>query len=960
MAVQSNQEEPPDRLEATLEGEVDFGEPTRTLYATDASIYEVPPAGVVFPADREDVRRVVDYAREHGVSITPRGAGSSLTGNAIGEGIVLDCERHMDGIVDVDPEAKTATVEPGVVLDRLNDRLAADGLYFPPDPSTSSTCTIGGMVANDAAGAHSVRHGTTRDNVVAIECVLADGTVVTLDRREGDRLESLCSREDRAGTLARTLRSIGQEHADAIERQYPDVERNSSGYDLVESVAADGSWVDLSKLFVGSEGTLGVITEVTLAVTERPEQRAGALVFYEDVIAAAAAVEPTLTADPSAVELVDADVLGYARDAWGFDLVPDDAGAALLVEVEGDAATIDERLDAAIAAAETDGSIGLERAGVGSDVATDVDLETLWTIRKASNPLLNRRQGDEQALSFVEDAAIPPERLPDYLERVRDVLLEYDLDASVFGHAGQGVLHVKPFLNLKTERDRELLRTVSEEIHEIVLELGGCVSGEHGDGRLRSAYLEEMYGEDLYEAFQELKRGADPWDVFNPAKVVPDSDGRLASVDDQLRFEGYDPATIDNALDFADEGGVESVIEQCNGCSKCRTMDGGVMCPSYRGEESEVTSTRGRANALRAAIDGRLDEDAMTSEWFQEEVLDRCLACKACETECPTGVDMAKLKTEFKHQRHQREGVPLRARLFANVRTLNRLGSVLAPVANRLASFGPGRTLLERVVGIDRRRELPSFASESFEAWFEDHDPHPSAGKQGRVALVPDCYMAYNHPAVGRAAVSLLERCGYAVEVPDTACCGRPALSQGMVDHARADAETNVDVLADYVEADVPILAGEPSCVSAFQEYDDLLADTAGVSDAVASVSAFLRNAVDDLDETVGPETSTHVAVHTHCHSTARGFDQEPVALLERAGYDVDVVDATCCGMAGAFGYETEHYDLSRSLGDDLAAKIDAIDPDVVAATGSSCRQQLTDLDREPVHPLVLLAEGVE
>lgn len=953
MAVTPDQSLPPDDLETVLEGEVDFGEPTRTLYSTDASIYEVSPAGVTFPANREDVRQIVEFAREHGVSITPRGAGSSLTGNAVGEGIVLDCERHMDEIIDIDPTSKTATVEPGVVLDRLNDRLAAEGLYFPPDPSTSSTCTIGGMVANDAAGAHSVRHGTTGDNVVALECVFADGTAVTLDRREGERLETLCAREDRAGELARTLRSIGREHADDIEQRYPDVERNSSGYDLLESVAPDGSWIDLSTLFVGSEGTLGVVTEITLDLTERPDCRSGALVFYEDVIAAAAAVGPTLGADPSAVELVDDDVLGYARDAWGFDLVPDDAGAALLVETEGNASAIGDQLEKAISAAETKATIGHKRAGA------DVDLETLWTIRKASNPLLNRRQGDEQALSFVEDAAIPPERLPEYLEQVREVLLEYDVDASVFGHAGQGVLHVKPFLNLKDERDRERLRAISEAVHGIVLELGGCLSGEHGDGRLRSAYLEEMYGETLYEAFQELKRAADPWDVFNPANVVPNSEGRLASVDENLRYEGYDPVAVESALDFG-EGGLASTIEQCNGCSKCRTTEGGVMCPSYRAIESEVTNTRGRANALRAAIDGRLGEDALTSERFQEEVLDLCLACKACETECPTGVDMAKLKTELEHQRHQREGVPLRSRLFANVRTLNRLGSALAPVANTLASFAPGRILLERIVGIDRRRDLPSFSQESFESWFENHVPHPAAGDRGRVALVPDCYMAYNHPNVGRAAVRLLERCGYAVEVPDVACCGRPALSQGMVDHARSDATTNVDVLGRYVEGGVPIIAGEPSCVSAFHEYDDLLEDAAGVPGAVASVSAFLREEVgDDLADVVDAG-STHVAVHTHCHSTAKGFDHAPITLLDSAGYDVDVVDATCCGMAGAFGYETEHYDLSRTLGEELVATVDTLEPDVVAATGSSCRQQLADLGREPVHPLVVLAEGVE
>ncbi|MFA9428342.1 FAD-binding and (Fe-S)-binding domain-containing protein [Natronorubrum sp. A-ect3] len=955
MGVTTNDPRVPIPLEDVLEGEVDFGEPTRTLYATDASIYEVKPAGVVFPAGQEDVRTVVEYAREHGVSITPRGAGSSLTGNAVGEGIVLDCERYLDEIVSVDSEAETVTVQPGVVLDQLNDRVADDGLYFPPDPSTSSTCTIGGMVANDAAGAHSVRHGTTRDNVRSVECVLADGTVASFEHLKGDRLETVCGRENRLGELARTLRSIGRDHAEEIDERYPDVERNSSGYDLDESVAPDGSWLDLSKLIVGSEGTLGVITEVTLELTELPEQQAAALVFYEDVIEAAAAVESTLEADPSAVELVDADVLGYARDAWGFDLVPADAGAALLLEVEGDAVGIEDALETALEGAETEATLGVERA------LSAEKQETLWKIRKASNPLLNRRPGDEQAPSFIEDAAVPPEQLPAYLKRVREILIEYELDASVFGHAGQGVLHVKPFLNLKTERDRKRLQAVSEAVHDVVLDLGGCVSGEHGDGRLRSAYLEAMYGETLYAAFCELKRAADPDDVFNPAKVVPDSEGRLAGVADGLRFGGYDPDAIETALDFDDEGGLGSLIEQCNGCSKCRTTDSGVMCPSYRAEETEVTSTRGRANALRAAIDGRLDEDAITSDWFTEDVLDLCLACKACETECPTGVDMAKLKTELKHQKHQQDGIPLRSRLFANVRALNRLGSALAPISNRLASIGAGRAVLERVVGIDQRRELPTFASESFLEWVDGHDPHPDAGERGRVVLFPDCYMAYNHPAVGRAAVQVLEGCGYAVSVPDVSCCGRPALSQGMVDHAREDAADNAKILADDTQKDVPVLSGEPSCVSALREYDDILENAAGVPNAATSVSAFLLEEVgDDLVELTSPEGTDHVAVHTHCHSTAKGFDRAPVALLERAGYDVDVVDATCCGMAGAFGYESEHYDLSRSLGEDLNTKIDVLEPDVVATTGASCSQQLADLECETVHPLVLLAEVIE
>ncbi|WP_135823700.1 FAD-binding and (Fe-S)-binding domain-containing protein [Halorussus ruber] len=940
-----------------LDGEADFGETTRTLYATDASIYRVEPAGVVWPASVSDVRRTVEFAREEGTSVVARGAGSSLTGNAVGEGIVLDCSRHFDDVLSVDPEDQTVTVRPGVVLDDLNDELEAHGLYFPPDPSTSSTCTIGGMVANDAAGPHSVRHGTTRDNVASVECVLSDGTTETFERVAGDDLDAELAREDRVGDLYRTVRDLGTDLADEIERKYPDVERNSSGYDLETSVAGDGSWADLSNLLVGSEGTLGVVTEVTLELTERPETSAAALVFYDDVRSAADAVTDALAADPSAVELVDDAVLGHAREAWGIDLVPENAGAALLVEVECDASEQARRLDEAVAASTTAETVAVERAETGEQQ------DRLWKVRKASNPLLNRHPGDEQALSFIEDAAIPPARLPAYLDRVADVLADHGLDASVFGHAGQGVLHVKPFLNLQTEEDRELLRSVSEAVHDVVLDVGGAVSGEHGDGRLRSEHLPEMYGETLYEAFQRVKRAADPGDVFNPSKVVPDSEGELASVDDALRYDDYDPREVETALDFGDERGFDSLVEQCNGCSKCRTTEGGVMCPSYRATGEEITSTRGRANALRDAIDGELGEDALTSDWFQEEVLDLCLSCKACETECPTGVDMAKLKTEAKHQKHEEEGVPLRARLFGNVRTLNEVGSALAPIANRLAEFEPGRVVAEKVLGIDRRRSLPEFASESLLDRMDAHNSAPTAGQRGAVVLYPDCYATYNHPEVGMATVRVLEALGYAVEVPDVNCCGRPALSQGMVEKAKRDAAENVETLGDVAE-DAPVLSLEPSCASALEEYDDLLANSGPVPDAAETVAGFLFDEVTGGTLSVPDEADSNaadrsVAYHGHCHSTARGRDHAPVGLLRQAGYDVTPVEATCCGMAGAFGYETDHYDLSMDLGTDLAAKLDAADADVVAASGASCGQQLADCDVETRHPMELLAEVV-
>ncbi|MCO8265420.1 anaerobic glycerol-3-phosphate dehydrogenase subunit C [Haloferax sp. AB510] len=909
------------------------------------------PAGVVYPKSQDDIRHVVAFAREYDVSITARGAGSSLTGNAIGRGLIVDCSRHLSEVVDIDPDEMTATVQPGVVLDDLNALLERYGLYFAPDPSTSSTCTIGGMVANNAAGAHSIKHGTTRDNLRRVTSVLSDGTVAKFRRREGDGLDAVCERDEMVGEVHRTVRRIGCEYAEQIETEYPDLERNSSGYDLESSTSPDGSWIDLSKLFAGCEGTLGVITEVTLELTPRPETRAAALVFYHSITDAATAVASVRESDPSAVELMDSMVLDYARDAWELDLIPGDAGAALLVEVESTYAEQESDLDDVVEAAWTEAAVGVEKA------IDDSEQDLLWTVRKASNPLLNRQPGDKQALSFIEDAAVPPTQLPEYIERVGDILREHNLQASVFGHAGQGVLHIKPFLNLKEEADRKRLRSVSEAVHEEVLAVGGSVSGEHGDGRLRSEHLSKMYSETLYGAFNEVKRTFDPKDVFNPGNVVPSTDGELSEVDADLRYEGYAPETVETALDFSEEEGFASAVEQCNGCSKCRTSDGGVMCPTYRATGDEIMSTRGRANMLREAINGQLGGEALTSDWFQNDVLDLCISCKGCETECPTGVDMSKLKTEAKHQKHEEVGVPFRARLFGNVRLLNQLGSLFAPIANKAKESTPVRILVEKVAGIDRRRTLPDFAGESFQQWFAAHEPHPKAGVVGTVALFSDCYMEYNHPEVGKAAVRIIESLGYAVEIPDVTCCGRAALSQGLVDKAETFAKQNLDVLHEYVNADIPVVGVEPSCVSAIKEYGELVDETNQVPEITRTVPEFLSEQIATGDVDFSIKEDVKVAFHGHCHSKAKGWDSAPVELLREVGYEVLQLDATCCGMAGSFGYEVEHYDLSMAIGDDLESKIDAVDADHIVTTGASCSQQLADRDIDTSHPLELLAD---
>lgn len=938
-----------------LAGNVATGDAERALFATDASVYRQQPEIVVFPQTVTDVQEAIAFASETGRSVTARGAGSSLTGNAIGSGVIIDTTRHLTDIQEINPAEQSVTVDPGVVLNELNESLQEYGLYFPPDPSTSDTCTIGGMVANDAAGAHSVRHGTTRDNVESVEVVLADGSIATFGEVDGEALEQLLATEGRVGEVTQTVSDLCQEHADEIAEQYPDVDRNSSGYDLQSAGDADGQWLDLSKLLVGSEGTLGFITSVTLDLTPRPERRAAAMIYYESVVMAADAVQSTLTADPSAVELIDDTVLKYARSAWDFERIPEDAGAALLVEVESTSErAISDRLDVAIDMARTDSTVAVERA-VESD-----EQETLWKIRKASNPLLNRRPGPEEAPSFIEDAAIPTSELAGYLSEVLEVLDKYALETSVFGHAGQGVLHIKPFLDLRTVEDREIFEAVSEEVHTIVLEHGGSVSGEHGDGRLRSRYVKQQYGKELYAAFRRVKQAFDPEGVFNPGIIVPDSGGTVAELDEGFRYEDYEPSAPEPSLDFGEEK-VGGHIERCNGCSKCRSTGDGVMCPTYRATRDEVMSTRGRANLLREAMDGTLGQDAIESDWFHEEVLDLCISCKGCETECPTGVDMAKLKTELKHQKHQSDGIPLRSRLFANIRFVNRLGTALAPMTNWIKDRSFVKRGIEATMGIDSRRSLPDFAAESFLSWYSDRGDSSTPKSGRKVVFFPDSYTSYNHPDVGKAAVLLLENLGYDVVVPPVTDSGRASLSQGMIDRARAFAETNVDVLAPYADENTPVVGVEPSSVSALVEYDDLLDDAKGVPEIATTVSQFI---LDDLtpqqiSDAFSVRRNQRIAYHGHCHAKAKGWSSAVRTLLSLAGYDVVETDTTCCGMAGSFGYESEHYDLSVQMGANLENQLDAVDPDVIAVTGASCSQQLADSGRNSRHPIQLLSEGV-
>jgi len=995
-------------LRERVDGRVDFDEYARVLYATDGSIYGAEPAGVVYPTDVDDVRAAVRTATEQGVPVLPRGAGSSLAGQAVGPGcLVLDLSRHMDAILEVDPADRRARVQPGVVQDDLDDHLAEDGLKFAPDPASSNRATIGGGIGNNSTGAHSVRYGITDAYTEELRVVLADGSLIhTRDVVVGsDEWDELVGGDGLEARIYGTVLSVVEDNEAEIAERYPTLKRCVSGYNLHKVIREtdDGERViNLSKLLVGAEGTLGVVVEATLSLVTRPPETALALYCFSDLGDAMRAVPAALDCDASAVELMDDEVFrlaaGSSQYAEYAEPIPDGTAAALMLEFDSE---VHDDLEAAVARATgrfvgggdggTDAGGGQagdgERDDGGDGTATAFDVleayepdeqARLWKLRKAAIPLLMSMEGDPKPYPFIEDASVPPEELADYVAQFEDVLERHGTSAAYFAHAGAGTLHIRPVLNLKTTDGVETMHAIADDVTDLVLEHHGAFSGEHGDGLARTEFNPKMYGPELWAAFEEVKSAFDPDWLMNPGKVVYRSreeneaaggppEAGPTDMREHLRY-GPEYASLEPAttLDFSEEGGFSHLVELCNGCGTCRQTGSEVMCPTYRASREEIQTTRGRANLLRAAISGDLDDGELYTERFQSEVLDLCVGCKGCKSDCPTGVDLAKLKSEVKHEYHEREGASLRSRLFANVDTVARIGSALAPLSNWANRVGPLREAMERVIGIAADRDLPTFRRETFVDWFEARGRCKLAPAEAtdQVFLFPDTFTNYSSPAAGKAAVRVLEAADVFVRVPtDLAPSGRAAVSGGFLDLARERARTNVDALLPAVREGWSVVFVEPSDAAVFQdEYRDLLAgdDVESVSAAAYGVCEYLD--VHRLDERIDWDGGRGtLAYHGHCNQQALGRDHHAVGVLRRAGYDVDPLDTTCCGMAGSFGYEAEHLDLSRAIARLLYDAADGSPASTVVAPGSSCRSQLEDRDggRRPPHPVEKLAQAL-
>jgi FAD/FMN-containing dehydrogenase/Fe-S oxidoreductase len=945
-------------LRRVVEGDVRFDAFSRLLYSTDASMYQVEPIGAVIPRHAGDVQAVLEVANRIGAPLLARGGGTSLTGQTVNHAVVLDFSRHMNQVLEVNAEERWVRVQPGVVQDELNHHVRGQGLLFGPDTSTSNRATLGGMLGNNSGGSHSIAYGLTVEHVIELTTLLADGSRAVFGSVTPAELEAKARLETLEGQIYREVARIRDQYREEITRRYRMHWRRVCGYNLNE-LTKDGP-LNMARLIVGSEGTLLTIVEAKMRLVPRPKKTALDVIHYTNIQEALESSQAILETGPYAVELTDKMILDLARanieqrGRMGF--VQGDPAAILIVEYTGDTdAEVKDKVE------KLEALRARERFGYTGHVALDTaEQQSIWKLRKAGLGLLLGTRGDAKPIAFIEDTAVDPKHMPAFVPRFRDIMAKHGAEGAYYGHCSVGCLHIRPLVNLKTQRGLDQVRAMADEIFDMVLEFEGAISSEHGDGRARSPYLERVFGPAIFGAFGELKRAFDPRNLLNPGNIVA-SPGVTEHMRYGAEYRTWEPTT---SLDFSEQGGFAAAVEMCNGVGVCRKKLEGTMCPSYMVTRDEEHSTRGRANALRAVLSGRAPREEFTGTRLFE-VMDLCLECKGCKAECPSNVDMAKMKYEFLHHYYQVHPTPMRNDLFGHIGDLSWWGSRLAPLSNWLAGTRLNRWVMDRVVGIDRRRPLPSFARESFTDWFDARKPNADAPR-GSVVLFHDTFNTYNTPEIARAAVELLESAGYRVELVGRKCCGRPMISKGMLDEARVNARWNVAKLQPWVERGVPVVGLEPSCLLTLRdEYVDLLRTDAARAVARSSflLEEFLvRERARGLRLAWRPDGPRRALLHGHCHQKAMVGTGPTVAALSWAGYTVSEVDSGCCGMAGSFGFEKEHYELSVSLGNRrLAPAVRAAESDtVVVAPGISCRQQIAHLtERRAQHPAEVLRRAL-
>ncbi|MEN8242859.1 MAG: FAD-linked oxidase C-terminal domain-containing protein, partial [Chloroflexota bacterium] len=948
-----------------IQGQVKIDPVSRLLYSTDASIYQIEPLGVAFPKSAEDLQAIVQFAAKNQIPLLPRGAGSSLAGQAVGRALVLDCSRYLDKI-SLNPEDKTARVEPGVVFADLNARANKHGLQFGPDPASGERATIGGMIGNNATGAHSIRHGMTGDHLLQMDVFLADGTAAAFEPVSLNQAWVKAEGKDLEAMLYQRALQIREQYADAIKQRWPRTWRNVSGYALNYllpwSASSPPAWehgiypsikpgeINLAPLMAGSEGTLALFSSATLRLVETPKHKVLLVLAFDSLIAAVTAAPDLLEHGPSAIELVPRAIIDRARRVPAYasriDFLEGSPEALLLVEFAGD--------DPARLAAQAK-SIGT----AGLLLENPQQQEHLWEVRKVGLGLLMSVAGDAKPIPFVEDVAVPVDHLAEFVGEFQRILTDHDTQGDFYAHASAGCLHIRPWVNLKSRDGIEMMKSIAGELVSQAIKHEGTISGEHGNGIARSGWLEQIYGAELLGAFGMLKQAADPHHLLNPGKVIDPP-----PMEANLRLgEDYQTTVWPSLMDFSDQEGIAGAIEMCNGAGVCRKMDPG-MCPTFQATRDEMHATRGRANLLRAMISGRHPDDLQAEEAVFE-ALGLCLACKACKAECPSGVDMARLKYAFLDQYYRGKARPLRDYLFGYIGELARIARIFRVIINPLLSSGVGKIFLA-ALGISKERYFPEIAGAR-------QAPQADAGEA--VVLISDPYTEYFTPELELHARHVLTRAGCRVIKLKQIGTGRTKLSKGMLNPAKREAAKLLRELKRIdPEGNIPVVGIEPSEVATLT--DDLLSLVPGdvyveaLSGRAYSIEEYLlRNGERGEPRCEGLEISPHptaILIHGHCYQKAQrpaddglpsGVDAS-VALFESLGCSVEVIDSGCCGMAGAFGYETVHYETSMLVGE-LAlfpAVREKREEQVLVAPGASCRTQIEGgTGEEALHPVTLL-----
>ncbi|MCH8204310.1 MAG: FAD-binding protein [Candidatus Hydrogenedentes bacterium] len=933
-------------LASATDCEIRYDALSRQLYATDASIYRIEPYAVALPRSPRETARAIQVAIDKDIPIIPRGAGTGLAGGALGSGLVIDFSRYNRRIFDFDRERRRVRVEAGVVLDQLNAYLMPHGLHFGPDVATSSRATLGGMIANNSSGAHVPVYGTTCDHVLALEVALADGRIVTV----GNGHDGLSDIHEAVGRLV-------EQHRDVIDDRMPEgLLKRWPGYGL-------DRWLrkrqDLTSVLSGSEGTLACILSAELSLSPLPSSKGLGAICFATVAEAMQATVELLQLRPAAIEHIDDVLFDQTKGQLQFkqarallDLDARPCRSILLVEFFDD-------VDAPLHALEQ------KRLGLRTTVFTDEsDMDHIWKLRKAGLSLLTGCKGDAKPTAGVEDAAIFPDKLPEYVAALQKIMDSLDLRASFYGHAASGLLHVRPVVDLHSAEDIAKFRAVADEVSALVKQFKGSISGEHGVGIARTEYLPEQIGPELMDLSAKIKALFDPGNRMNPGKIVPD--GRF-KIDTQLRQGPGSaielPFTPFLAFAAKDESFLGN-LEQCNGCGGCR-KDVSTMCPTFIATGEEIMSTRGRANTIRAALEHRLNNPSDPFPAELDDALSNCLSCKACTSECPSNVNLALLKAELLHAKHAARGLPFRDRLLSRVDLLGAIGATVPRLANALLASGLSRALMESVMGLSAQRRLPAYALQRFDRWFAKRPPVPDAPR-GEVLLWDDCFVRYNEPNIGIAAVTVLEAAGFAVRLPaDRVCCGRPAFSTGRLDLAAELARENLRVLHKF-GADTPIVFLEPSCYSMFfEDYRELRVE--GAEEAAGRsflFEEFLNTTLLDEPEALNFRTADEsFAVHVHCHAKSLTDPRSAASLIEKMpGRRAALLDTGCCGMAGAFGALKEKYDLSLKVAEPLIAQLRALDAGThIVANGTSCRSQIVHLHTaSPLHIAEVVAAALE